>query len=619
MPPSLELFVPRLHAGPDKLESMITAMTATKPPFISVSGAPDGRTLDFVTLVTRLSSVHRIPVQVHLHRSEVTLDGAASFVDKARALGVQHVLILGGEPGTTGAAKGTAHFSSTSDLVRCLKERYGQKMSIAVCGHPRGSVGEAGTYEADIAALAEQVTAGADRVISSPTFDADAFEQYEADLRTAGVCCPVHPTLLPVHLLHSRGELKRLARALHLRLPEHLLAELAEMGDGDGEAMRKCGSRLFASLYAALVSRRAAEGTTPAPPHVATLNSLSALEEVKKLAPELLAVSAVLDSPAAPGGRGQICGGRVSVLYSGESAAQIAALLAGHLGEQLVSPPASVDGINTDALRATSASTSGAASTLLFLLECEQDGMLAADARKLQRELKKAADSACLAGCHVAVLALARSVCAFSAASTGADKYSGATKLQAAVANVLPQCERPDDECRMPTPLPTTPLPTTPLPSGICIAPPLPIRISAAEQTMLSGFRADSAVALLLRICSSAPSGVTRAPLVAFLSTGNARLRWRPPSGGADLARGVGCAPSRLRRDRGRGGRGRSTAVVQAVAGDGARRGSACRDRGSGGARATLWRCGWRGGRVALQGTSSCASGPHGAVQRLVR
>jgi len=121
MPPSLELFVPRLHAGPDKLESMITAMTATKPPFISVSGAPDGRTLDFVTLVTRLSSVHRIPVQVHLHRSEVTLDGAASFVDKARALGVQHVLILGGEPGTTGAAKGTAHFSSTSDLVRCLK------------------------------------------------------------------------------------------------------------------------------------------------------------------------------------------------------------------------------------------------------------------------------------------------------------------------------------------------------------------------------------------------------------------------------------------------------------------------------------------------------------------
>jgi len=157
---------------------------------------------------------------------------------------------------------------------------------------------------------------------------------------------------------------------------------------------------------------------------------------VKKLAPELLAVSAVLDSPAAPGGRGQICGGRVSVLYSGESAAQIAALLAGHLGEQLVSPPASVDGINTDALRATSASTSGAASTLLFLLECEQDGMLAADARKLQRELKKAADSACLAGCHVAVLALARSVCAFSAASTGADKYSGATKLQAVLTSL---------------------------------------------------------------------------------------------------------------------------------------------------------------------------------------
>ena len=64
---------------------------------------------------------------------------------------------------------------------------------------------------------------------------------------------------------------------------------------------------------------------------------------------------------------------------------------------------------------------------LLFVVECDKEGDSSC-ARKLMRSLK-AAQAPSLIGVQVAVLALAKSVCAFSAASGGDDKFMGGHRL----------------------------------------------------------------------------------------------------------------------------------------------------------------------------------------------
>ena len=73
---------------------------------------------------------------------------------------------------------------------------------------------------------------------------------------------------------------------------------------------------------------------------------------------------------------------------------------------------------------------------LVLLVECDPDGTVCDAARKFQRDVKR---SECFANYstsvkrRVATLALCKSTCANSAAMLGKDKFSGATKLQAAL------------------------------------------------------------------------------------------------------------------------------------------------------------------------------------------
>ena len=58
--------------------------------------------------------------------------------------------------------------------------------------------------------------AGADLVVCAPVLAAAPFQEYVAQLRGAGVACPIWPSVLPLHAFESRAEFYRVARSLHL-------------------------------------------------------------------------------------------------------------------------------------------------------------------------------------------------------------------------------------------------------------------------------------------------------------------------------------------------------------------------------------------------------------------
>ena len=210
---SLEIFTPRSTKGIDDLLASggrLAAYAALGPSLVSVNGPG-------LQILEHLRATHCIRPQMQISRPEVTLDSIESMLDSAMGVGVRDVLILGGQPGQRTAP---GAFSSVLDLVRCIKERCGERMRVSVCGYPRGACGELGEYDADLQALALQVAAGAELVVSLPCFDAETHSEFAADARAAGVRCPILPGLLPVGSVAA--DFRRICRAIAVEVPKWL-------------------------------------------------------------------------------------------------------------------------------------------------------------------------------------------------------------------------------------------------------------------------------------------------------------------------------------------------------------------------------------------------------------
>jgi methylenetetrahydrofolate reductase (NADPH) len=210
---SLEIFTPRSTKGIDDLLASggrLAAYAALGPSLVSVNGPG-------LQILEHVRATHSIRPQMQISRPEVTLDSIESMLDSAMGVGVRDVLILGGQPGQRTAP---GAFSSVLDLVRCIKERCGERMRVSVCGYPRGACGELGEYDADLQALALQVAAGAELVVSLPCFDAETHSEFAADARAAGVRCPIVPGLLPVGSVAA--DFRRICRAIAVEVPKWL-------------------------------------------------------------------------------------------------------------------------------------------------------------------------------------------------------------------------------------------------------------------------------------------------------------------------------------------------------------------------------------------------------------
>ena len=152
---SLEIFAPRSSAGVDELlRSRLAEFAKRGPKFISVSGSVASGAL---RIAEDIRNKYSIRPQLHVQRSGSTESSVTVMLDDALKAGVRDVLLLGGEPGTLNTALGNGDFKSTGDMVMFIKARYGEQLRVAVCGFPRGTVGEAGDYTADLAELTKQV------------------------------------------------------------------------------------------------------------------------------------------------------------------------------------------------------------------------------------------------------------------------------------------------------------------------------------------------------------------------------------------------------------------------------------------------------------------------------
>ncbi len=132
-------------------------------------GSTDKLTIEISANAQKFSGLEML---MHLTCTNMPKGSIKNALDSAKEAGIQNILALRGDPprGITEFKECEGGFSYAIDLVKFIREEYGDYFCIAVAGYPEGH-SEAESFEIDIYHLKAKVEAGADFIITQLFYD----------------------------------------------------------------------------------------------------------------------------------------------------------------------------------------------------------------------------------------------------------------------------------------------------------------------------------------------------------------------------------------------------------------------------------------------------------------
>jgi len=134
-------------------------------------------------------------------------------------------------------------FAHASDLIKYIRQEYGDYFDIGVAGYPEGHP-EAPNIETDILYLKQKIELGATFIITQMFYDVDNFLQWVGQCRAIGITVPIIPGIMPIT---SWTTLLRRTRLMQTRIPPRILNLLEPIKDDDA-AVREVGTNLMVDL-----------------------------------------------------------------------------------------------------------------------------------------------------------------------------------------------------------------------------------------------------------------------------------------------------------------------------------------------------------------------------------
>eukprot|EP00126_Sphaerothecum_destruens_P003568 Sdes_comp17330_c0_seq1m6531 len=274
---SLEFFPPRTTSGAVNLTARFDRMAVGNPLFIDVTwgagGADPGGDgeCSSMTIASTALNFCGLETMLHLTCANASRIEIISHLNKAKELGIHNILALRGDP-PPGEEWFTPEdgFSYGVDLVRCIRQEFGDYFGICVAGYPNGHP-ESLSYEDDLVHLKEKVDAGADFIITQLFFETAKFFRFLKDCRELGIQCPIIPGIMPIQAYASLRHLVKLSK---LPVPQHIINDIEAIRDND-EAIRQYGIELCITMCRELLSHPDVTGL-----HFYTLNREVATREV---------------------------------------------------------------------------------------------------------------------------------------------------------------------------------------------------------------------------------------------------------------------------------------------------------------------------------------------------
>lgn len=193
---SFELFPPKIDRGMANLSETIQQLCRYKPEYISVTYGAGGGNVGANRQVCRMvRNAGTVPV-THFTVIRNTKQGIREQLETYLKEGVDHILALRGDF-PRGETSTGGDFNYATDLVKFIRDEFGEQFEIAVAGSPEGHI-SCRSPEADIGVLKMKQDNGADYIMTQLCWDMEQFERWLDKIRKAGVTLPVDVGIMPI-------------------------------------------------------------------------------------------------------------------------------------------------------------------------------------------------------------------------------------------------------------------------------------------------------------------------------------------------------------------------------------------------------------------------------------
>ena len=267
---SFEFFPPKTDEAEANLWKAIRRLEPLNPAFVSVTYGAGGSTRERThRTVQRIISETTLRPAAHLTCVEASRDEVDEVIEGYKAIGVDHIVALRGDPPGSGGVGGSGiggvytpradGYANATELAQAITRIGGFDITVGVYPerHP-----ESPSLAHDIDVLKAKVDAGATRAVSQFFFDIDAFLRFRDAVRAAGIDIPLIPGVMPVS---NFAGLQRMCGACGTSIPDWLAAHFDGLDD-DPETRKL----LAASVAAETCARLQEEGFSDF--HFYTLN-----------------------------------------------------------------------------------------------------------------------------------------------------------------------------------------------------------------------------------------------------------------------------------------------------------------------------------------------------------
>lgn len=251
MIPWYSILVTDITQGVQNLYDRMDRMHSFGPKFIDVTWGAGGR-LSHLTceMVKVAQSVYGLETCMHLTCTDMERSKLDDALKEAHQAGCTNILALRGDPPREKekweATQGG--FRYAKDLVKYIREKYGNHFDIGVAGYSEGC-DDNDNVEELIDHLKEKVDAGATFIVTQMFYDTDIFIDWVKRVRAKGVDIPIIPGIMPIH---THAAFLRRAHWTRCQIPQHWTEALDPIKNDDAE-VREVGKGLIADMCRKLI------------------------------------------------------------------------------------------------------------------------------------------------------------------------------------------------------------------------------------------------------------------------------------------------------------------------------------------------------------------------------
>jgi methylenetetrahydrofolate reductase (NADPH) len=248
---SFEFFPPKTAQGVQNLYDRMDRMHGLGPTFIDITWGAGGRRAELTCEMVRIAqTVFGLETVMHLTCTDMPRESVDDALEAAYKAGCTNILALRGDPPRERekweAAEGG--FRYAKDLVKYIREKYGNHFDIGVGGYPEGADDNSDVDQL-IDHLKEKVDAGSSFIVTQMFYDADNFLNWVQKCRDRGINVPIIPGIMPIS---TYAAFIRRSNWTKSRIPPDWLETLEPVKNDDAR-VREIGTQLVSKMCRNLV------------------------------------------------------------------------------------------------------------------------------------------------------------------------------------------------------------------------------------------------------------------------------------------------------------------------------------------------------------------------------